>query len=339
MNLINKLSILLLVSIQQIAFSQIVNGSCNNSAQHQYKNSTKDWKDNPLLKYNTVTVQKEPIANFIISDSGIDKYFPYNATFMDNSIHGNGKTFTYSWSINGQVFSTETNPNYLFEYQSTYHITLNITDNLGFKSEHSDILIIKDPLQKDEFDYITGECTDNVWKKYEHLKHFNINNDKLEVYGYTVQNCCTQKTATFEIKNDTVFITTFQVGERCTCNCSFSFKIEIPNISDINTHVFFDNEQVFINENNNTNIDSKTDSSVNIFPVPTNNYLTVEFQNPDSNNYHIEICDMYGHISFKQEEINSPSIQLNVMDLKPGIYLIKISDSYNIIHIDKFVIK
>lgn len=72
----------------------------------------------------------------------------------------------------------------------------------------------------------------------------------------------------------------------------------------------------------------QTPKTLNIFPNPINNFdfLTIEYENTDNNVSFVELYDEAGILVFKKNFNKITTISIN---LKSGVYIIKINDNYN----------
>ena len=91
-------------------------------------------------------------------------------------------------------------------------------------------------------------------------------------------------------------------------------------------------------------IDENTDepiSSLNIFPNPAHDHLTIEFNSANADNYHLRVMDMIGQTMLSQNStsvVGDNQIQLNLNSLAKGIYLLDIQKGDAIL-IKKIVIQ
>lgn len=76
-----------------------------------------------LLKTNLITVYPKPKADFIYSPDVIDLNSP-DATFKNSSINAS----QYSWSMNGNLLSTDPIVNYSFLYAGCYTVKLSVSN-------------------------------------------------------------------------------------------------------------------------------------------------------------------------------------------------------------------
>jgi len=63
---------------------------------------------------------------------------------------------------------------------------------------------------------------------------------------------------------------------------------------------------------------------INILPNPVNEYATISFPNPTSENYTLYVIGLTGKIQMIVEDINSSTYILNTLELPKGFYLIEI---------------
>jgi hypothetical protein len=321
--------------------------SYTNEAKHRYTLPgtyiitliiTTDGIIDTLKSKSAITVRNSPVANFTIKEADINKYAPYQANFINNSLKGDGDTLAYSWSINNQEFSNDTNPTYVFESPSTYFIALNVRDNYGCQSNYEDYLIIKDTLQKHEFNYITSSCLSEGTSPCGYLKHFVIKDNTVQVYGFIGGNCCSEKTATAIIVNDTIYIRTFESGLMCTCSCGYCFEIIVPDINKDSVPVVFDNQLYMAKSDPVSTGKYQINNQIKIYPNPTSKDLIVDFPEVKFNNIKIEICDMRGQTIYREKNLQGTVLEINLGRFESGIYLIKIFEDETIFYLNKIIV-
>jgi endonuclease I len=106
-----------------------------------------------------------------------------------------------------------------------------------------------------------------------------------------------------------------------------------------NRNPFIDNpayaDLIWGNQTGTVNI-SEEDLSLNIYPNPTGDYLTIEmpFRNPAG--YEVMICDVSGQLLMKKEYQGSPAI-VDIMVLKNGLYIIMVRSGNKILR-GKFIV-
>ena len=71
-----------------------------------------------------------------------------------------------------------------------------------------------------------------------------------------------------------------------------------------------------------TNISGLAEEIVNIYPNPTNGLLNLDFYDTSINK--ISISDVHGKIIYLDNNISSPSVQLNLSNFSNGIYMLHI---------------
>jgi len=88
-----------------------------------------------------------------------------------------------------------------------------------------------------------------------------------------------------------------------------------------------------------TNIDIVDSSSIRIYPNPAKDYLTVSIGNcSDTQEYSIRIVNLLGKIVF-ETKVTQPQYQINTSRLLgKGVYILRVSDSNNIIKATKKII-
>lgn len=72
-------------------------------------------------------------------------------------------------------------------------------------------------------------------------------------------------------------------------------------------------------------------ADINIYPIPVNSELNIEYNPINSRNCSIEIFDILGN-KIKSEQINTPTTSIKLNNLEKGVYLLRLTDgldSYN----------
>jgi len=316
----------------------------DNSASHEYNKvgtytitlyATSGANTDTIVKKNVVTIHNAPVAKFKIENSDAIRYAPYQASFTNQSTKGDGDTLKYSWSIYDTAFSTDTNATYTFTTPKTYLLGLTVTDNYGCKSDARDDIVIKDSVQKGEFDYITSSCHGYYGNI---INSYSIINDTLIVSGSISANCGADKTATAKISNDTVYIRTFESGLLTTCDCDFDFLIKLGGINKDSIPVYFNNELYTAKRYVNSITEIKSSNKIKVFPNPASNYFIIE--NPDfiQNHYRIKIYNLQGQEVYQNNNINTESVAIKSKTFSPGEYLIKSFDDKNHVFVNKIII-
>ena len=72
-------------------------------------------------------------------------------------------------------------------------------------------------------------------------------------------------------------------------------------------------------------IDIALDQSINIYPNPVENILTVNFSNADISNLNISMVDVAGKVVIDQPVTRS-TVELNVSQFAPGAYIIRVQN-------------
>ncbi len=67
----------------------------------------------------------------------------------------------------------------------------------------------------------------------------------------------------------------------------------------------------------------------NIFPNPSDNAFTIEFNNPESMPFELAVYDIKSKLIFKRENITTNRINIDDKSLAPGIYVYKITNVPN----------
>ena len=83
--------------------------------------------------------------------------------------------------------------------------------------------------------------------------------------------------------------------------------------------------EVLATGNCNAGLTKNQNTTISLFPNPTENNLTLEGLNSNSNT--ISVFNMNGQVMASHSNINAESYELNVSNLDNGIYFIKIDSN------------
>jgi len=258
--------------------------------------------------------------NYTTNDSL--SYAPLSVEFINTSQELNGDSLTYRWEFGDGATSTLKNPSHTYIQPGEYYPRLIATTKSGCELQYGAEIIVKDTLQKDEFDFITSGCNEFLALRYDYDKHFEYKNDTLRIFGIYSANCCSQKTATLRNSGDTIFVRTFETGALCTCGCDYSFSIKVPDIHRDSVIVSFDKETY--NVKLFTSIVSiQDDPSFSISPNPIENEFILSCDKL-TNKSSLAIYDLSGKVAYKAKSIYDQML-INCSHLKSGIYLLKVT--------------
>jgi len=276
--------------------------------------------------YDTITKifnlrQSRARFEYKINDSL--QFAPLSVEFINNSQQANGDSLTFLWEFGDGDTSTLKNPTHIYRTPKTYYPRLTATTQHGCESGNGEELIVKDTLQRDEFDFITSGCIENGSPVCGYENHFIIENDTLKLDGFYSGNCCTHKTATLRNQGDTIFIRTFETGLQCTCGCGYCFSINVPNIHKDSVIVSFDGK-VTKAKSKTSIVDIQKKCSFEIYPNPIENDFTL-FCNELTNQSTIEIIDLLGKTVFTITKSISAIMVIPCSNLKSGIYILKVN--------------
>jgi len=289
-----------------------------------------------IVKPDLIKVYKAPIALFDYTVSDNNLIAPLQVEFNNQSILGDGNFVEYAWRIDtfSEPLSNDKNFSYVFEKPGTYYVQLNLKDNNGCQVEYSDYIIVKDPIQINEFEYITSTC--NEENSCLEGINYKIKNNILTLFGQTEKNCCTYKTAIIIDKGDSIQIPTFDSGPACTCNCLFCFEINIPDFNRESCVVEFDNQFINVCSNNNSVSDLKKDENIRITPNPFKELIVVELNDMFVINCKIEIFNLLGQLVHKQIILDNTT-NIDMSKYYKGIYLLKFFKDDNIVMTEKLI--
>ena len=178
---------------------------------------------------------------------------------------------------------------------------------------------------QDTISHIIGGCVYNGLKtSYDEAPcplgvFFYYSNDTLIINGTIGANCCGTHFALIQTLNDTIFISTVDIGDLCLCTCGFCFEIRIPaSITDTIVEL---NGTFYNTKSGLYSIDNVYDKTIEIIPNPFDNQLIIR---TDLEIFHtIWICDVSGRVIRNIDYSNSKEIIIDTKSMHSGIYLIK----------------
>ena len=316
----------------------VVCRSHSNTASHIYNNpgtytvELTVWKngtDTRIIKKDLVEVYLPPITDFKIVKKYSSDYSPLFVEIKNKTVKVDCSVVQYYWEFSNGFTSSVENPTFLFETPGTYYVNLTVTDTLGCSSFIDDHIVVKDTAQRNEFEYIVSNCSEDScnWNKPHILEvnDFLLNqlverNDTLFLTGIILQNCCTKKTATLNNSKDTIFIKTWEVGAECYCSDYFYFEIPLPKINNDSIYLSFNNEIIRTTLTNA--VLTINESNFYTYPNPVHENLKLGIPNHDYRGYEYVILDTQGKV-IQAGELNSLfQIKLNFADT--GLFFIKV---------------
>jgi len=249
-------------------------------------------------------------------------YAPLSVDFVNTSQEFNGDSLTYQWYFGDGDTSLLMNPSHTYTKPRLYYPRLIATTKSGCELQYSAEIIVKDTIQRGEFDFITSGCDEFLALRYDYDKHFEYKNDTLRIFGIYSANCCTDKTATLRNSGDTILVRTYGVGPDCDCMCDYSFSIKVPNVHRDSVVVIFGWETY--NVKLLTSIVSiQDDPSFSISPNPIENEFILSCDKL-TNKSSLAIYDLSGKVVYKAKSIYDKML-INCSHFKSGIYLLKVT--------------
>ncbi|HWB28591.1 MAG TPA: PKD domain-containing protein [Chitinophagaceae bacterium] len=82
-----------------------------------------------IVKTSFITVYKNPVAAFSVSDS--TGCFPLNVLYTDNSIAGSGSIASHTWDFGDGNISADPQPSHTYMAGGTFSVTLTVTNTYG----------------------------------------------------------------------------------------------------------------------------------------------------------------------------------------------------------------
>lgn len=285
-----------------------------------------------------IVVHNPPVADFSISNPELKKYAPYKAKFTNLTTKGDGDSLKYSWSLNYNDISVDTNLVYSFTTPQTCNVALTVTDNFGCTSSTYQDIVIRDSAQIGEFPYIEGSCL--PYRSASTLPmNFNIVDDTLIVSGIISGNCGASKTATAKLINDTVYIRTFETGNMATCSCGFNFLIKLGGILLDSIPVNFDGYVYGANRSTNGLNDALSNEQLKLYPNPASTEFVIEYPSAEANPYMLQVYNLQGQEVYKQADVRTSSLSVKTSAFAAGEYFVKSTDAAGHVYSNKLIVK
>lgn len=223
---------------------------------------------------------------------------------------GNGTITPANATVNGgatQVFTIVPNSGYIIDYvtDNTMDVTANVNNStytLNNISNNHDIYVAFTQSGAPTDTYTVSVATDG---------HATATPSNSTV------NAGDNLTITITPDADYHILTVTDNGTDVTANVGNNAYI-LNNI--VANHVIYVTCESNTTDPDTTGVHEYNSIAINLFPSPTNSLLNVQTDNVIEN---IEIFDMNGRIVLRKET-NSNNVQLNVTDIKSGIYFIKV---------------
>lgn len=300
---------------------------------------TRNGNSKTITKPNLITIRNAPQVEFDLNNINKDSLFaPVSVDFLNQTIKGDGDSLTYTWDFGDGSVSAEFDPSHTFNSAKTYYVGLTAKDNFGCSIINRKEIVVKDPAQRNEINYIVGSCTNNGVPACGWDKHFIIEQDTLKIYGFTSGNCCTKKTATVTNSNDTIVIRTFESGPQCTCSCGYCFAINVPNIQRNSINVSFNGQLFTANRTLSSIKFNPFINDIRIYPNPVKLEFTIDYSALNNNNYQIEVFDMMGRVVYQNRKVTSSTLKVDASNLKSGFYLIRTFSDKSNVFMNKIII-
>jgi hypothetical protein len=182
------------------------------------------------------------------------------------------------------------------------------------------------PVSDDSIDF-SQVCVDSVWIDSDGFVHINIFNGNFSHMNYPAINIVSSSGDTVSLGMINFFA---QLGNTYQ---EYTNTITDTTISDFSNYSFFVKNSFNpdtiapINFCLTTDIESKSSSSIKLFPNPANQFITIQTDFTELNQSLI-ITDVFGR-EIKNERITGKTITLETQSFSEGIYLIKIINGKN----------
>jgi hypothetical protein len=182
------------------------------------------------------------------------------------------------------------------------------------------------PLAADSIDF-SQVCVDSVWIGSDGFVHVNVFNGNFSHMNYPAINIVSSAGDTVSLGTLSFFA---QLGNSYQ---EYTNTITDTTISDFSNYSFFIKNSfnpdtiTQINFCTTTGIETESNASIQLFPNPADQFITVVTDFTDLN-YNLIITDIFGR-EIKNEQVNNKNFTIETQSFSEGIYLIKIVNGKN----------
>ena len=182
------------------------------------------------------------------------------------------------------------------------------------------------PLAVDSIDF-SQVCVDSVWIGSDGFVHVNVFNGNFSHMNYPAINIVSSAGDTVSLGTLSFFA---QLGNSYQ---EYTNTITDTTISDFSNYSFFIKNSfnpdtiAQINFCTTTGIKTESNISIQLFPNPADQFITVVIDFTDLN-YNLIITDIFGR-EIKNEQVNNKNFTIETQSFSEGIYLIKIVNGKN----------
>jgi hypothetical protein len=182
------------------------------------------------------------------------------------------------------------------------------------------------PLAADSVDF-SQVCVDSVWIGSDGFVHVNVFNGNFSHMNYPAINIVSSAGDTVSLGSLSFFA---QLGNSYQ---EYTNTITDTTISDFSNYSFFIKNSfnpdtiAQINFCTTTGIERESNASIQLFPNPADQFITVVIDFTDLN-YNLIITDIFGR-EIKNEQVNNKNFTIETQSFSEGIYLIKIVNGKN----------
>ncbi|MFZ4613163.1 MAG: T9SS type A sorting domain-containing protein [Bacteroidia bacterium] len=182
------------------------------------------------------------------------------------------------------------------------------------------------PLAADSIDF-SQVCVDSVWIGSDGFVHVNVFNGNFSHMNYPAINIVSSAGDTVSLGSLSFFA---QLGNSYQ---EYTNTITDTTISDFSNYSFFIKNSfnpdtiAQINFCSTTGIETESNVSIQLFPNPADQFITVVIDFTDLN-YNLIITDIFGR-EIKNEQVNNKNFTIETQSFSEGIYLIKIVNGKN----------
>ncbi|MDR2913636.1 MAG: T9SS type A sorting domain-containing protein [Tannerella sp.] len=179
--------------------------------------------------------------------------------------------------------------------------------------------------------------TDNCIESYtyaEQFLNFNLENNKLQICGKILANCCGTHEHEYEIYEDSIFLNRKDYESLCDCYCLYAIDIILDNcnsefykikLSDYPTNSGLDTI-IYKSQINKTETILQNKNII-CYPNPAKEYTIIEIPETITAPYDLILYDNSGKMVRNTNNLKNTKLRLNREALPNGFYFFKITGS------------
>ena len=199
----------------------------------------------------------------------------------------------------------------------------------------------------DTIQHTIGDCIADDCSETPEEFNFTFNNDTLIFFGKIYANSCGEHFLCYKIDSSVIELNRLDTGPLCLCHCLYDFEAKIPNCTlsqyRIKLDKYFDNGlDTIIFDLNTQGISTKNlnrlNGEINIYPNPARDRVRIYLKKDNNSIREIQIYNILGRNVYNQRlNYKKNIIELDLHNLKKGIYLLNLLFEDNSIFVKKII--